>query len=362
MVKQPIFKTLCIERDVFECSYVQHIIKQMPNAKIELIDNIAEQIDKTFVAPYPQDSEGAQKVFIGKQRGVFIRPCPCSLQTKRCGYHYLSLGVGCNMECSYCFLQGFLNTSSPILYTNFEDMECELQEWENRMQEKGKILRLGTGEMTDSLLFEPMTGYARILIQIFKKYPHLHLELKTKTPFVDNLLDIASQNVFLAWSLNPQKIIEREERGAATLDERLTAAKKATNAGYSVAFHFDPIIPIDGWESLYQETVNKIFNIIPAEKIAWISLGIFRIFPALRDTIRHRHPQTHTLLGELLPSFDGKLRYFKPQRLYVYKSMKQWIESYYPVPLYLCMESEDIWKEVFPNQEWFSSSQIYYIE
>ena len=186
MVKQPIFRTLCIERDVFECSYVQQIIRQMPNAKIELIDNIAEQIDKTFVAPYPQDSEGAQKVFIGKQRGVFIRPCPCSLQTKRCGYHYLSLGVGCNMECSYCFLQGFLNTSSPILYTNFEDMECELQEWENKMQSKGKILRLGTGEMTDSLLFEPMTGYARILIQIFKKYPHLHLELKTKTPFVDN--------------------------------------------------------------------------------------------------------------------------------------------------------------------------------
>ena len=70
MVKEPTFQTLCIERDVLESSYVQKIIKQMPNAKIELIDNIAEQIDKTFVAPYPQDPEGAKRVFIGKQRGV----------------------------------------------------------------------------------------------------------------------------------------------------------------------------------------------------------------------------------------------------------------------------------------------------
>ncbi|MBP7021489.1 MAG: hypothetical protein KBC30_06710 [Planctomycetes bacterium] len=357
------FNTIYVEKDVLQYPWVQECLNLCKASVIE-IQSIAEEIDRSFVLPYPQDPIGAKSLFIGKQRGIFIRPCPCSLETKRCGYHYLSLGIGCPLECTYCFLQGFLNTSSPILYVNFPDMEKELKEWNQKMQNMGKILRLGTGEMTDSLIFDPISHFTRKLIDIFSPFDHLHLELKTKSMCIENILDKASPNVFIAWSLNPASIIEQEERKATTLQERLMAAKKSVQAGFSVAFHFDPIIPIDGWEDLYKETVEQLFTTIPASSIAWISLGIFRIFPGLRDTIRQRHPYSQVLLGEILPSFDGKLRYFKKIRVDVYKKMKQWIQNYSNVPLYLCMESEEMWKEIFPEHapNWFDIHQCYFIE
>ena len=59
---------------------------------------------------------------------------------------------------------------------------------------------------------------------------------------------------------NPQKVIESTEFYTASLDERLEAAAQCVDAGYRVAFHFDPIIYSKTWEKDYEELVNIIPN------------------------------------------------------------------------------------------------------
>ncbi|MDZ7346651.1 MAG: DNA photolyase, partial [candidate division KSB1 bacterium] len=84
------------------------------------------------------------------------------------------------------------------------------------------------------------------------------------------------------------------------------------------------------------------------QNIAWISLGALRYPAAFEDVIRKNHPQSRIYLGELLPGIDKKLRYFKPLRIELFAKMYRWIRGYTAdVPIYLCMESAEVWRRSF---------------
>ncbi len=343
------FHNIYIEKEVSQDIWVKDFLSTFPCAQKIEIESLSQILEKTSSLPYPVDEEGFHSLVLAKQRGPFIRPCPCSQESIRCGYYFLSVGLGCPIDCSYCFLQGFLNTPFPVLYTNFSDMKKELIEWENRLSKENRRIRIGTGEMTDSLIFEPLTGYAKRLIQIFSQLPHMMLELKTKSIFSDSLLGIPFDNIVLAWSLNPCEIAQLEEPNAPCPKDRILAAEKAVKSGYKVGFHFDPIVAYPNWKELYYEILCFLFQKIPCQSIAWISLGTFRIFPSLRDTIRERHPESKSLWAELVTGYDGKLRYFRKQRKEIYCFMRDSIQNLgnSSVPIYLCMESKELWQDVF---------------
>jgi spore photoproduct lyase len=147
--------------------------------------------------------------------------------------------------------------------------------------------------------------------------------------------------------LNPPAVIREEEPFAAGLEERLAAARRAREAGYSLAFHFDPIIRVPGWEKAYEETVFRLASLGGGEddRIAWISLGTMRYPGELKDRLGERP----YLFGEYVRSRDGKFRYLQPVRWKMYASMVTWIRAVTRAPLYLCMESPAVWKKVFGN-------------
>ncbi len=69
-----------------------------------------------------------------------------------------------------------------------------------------------------------------------------------------------------------------------------------------------------------------------------------------------RFPKTKIIYDEFIKGKDGKLRYFKPLRLELYKKIVGFIRERggKEIPLYFCMESEDIWREALgwiPNGE-----------
>ena len=51
------------------------------------------------------------------------------------------------------------------------------------------------------------------------------------------------------------------------------------------AFHFDPMIQYPGWQGGYKKLVDTIFERIPKDKIAWLSLGTLRMTPKLKKII-----------------------------------------------------------------------------
>jgi spore photoproduct lyase len=265
-----------------------------------------------------------------------------------CGYYNINLHTGCPFDCSYCILQAYLETTEPVFFTNFEDLEKELLD----ISAVQKHLRIGTGELSDSLALDHQTDYSRKILSIFEKFPHILFEFKTKSVHVENLLkyENALKNIIVSWSLNPREVIEREERLTPDLGSRLKALAKVQNHGYKIGIHFDPIIIFTGWKTAYEELVKEIAGVIDPAKIAWWSLGALRFPYSLREHI-FKHRDSRLFDGELIKGHDGKYRYFKPLRLELFHFIKEKIlEHISPdVPLYLCMEDREVWQDVFPE-------------
>ncbi len=292
-------------------------------------------------------------VFIVEEQWDFIRPCPCTKGHLGCNYWIFNIGFGCPYDCSYCFLQQYANFPGIILPANLDDFFLRFNDFYKRINSP---IRIGTGEFCDSLALDHITNYSKQLISFFQDKP-VFFELKTKSNNIENLLQIkASKNIIISWSLNPQRIIDQEEINTASLKERLEAAKKVRTHGFSLSFHFDPIIYSENWSAEYKTVIDTLYSeLSPGFK--WISLGTLRGTRKLKNTSEIRFPQSDIFYGELFLGKDKKLRYPEFIRHEIYKKMYAWIREYdKETPVYLCMEDPNAWQNI--DNQFNSSSEI----
>lgn len=339
-------KRIYIENAVKDTPLVHNVLSSRPNTEVVYIDN-PDEIDLTVPAGENEVTFSKKQLLLRQQKGSFFKKCPGMHGMMCCHYYVVNWANNCHLDCTYCFLQSYLNRPITTIYANLDDMLAELDAAFRANPDYQ--FRVGTGEFADSLAWDDMTGLSDILVPFFAKYPHVLLELKTKTANIDRLLKLDPKGrTLISWSMNPERIIKQEELKTATQEERLQAAKICVAAGYKLSFHFDPIIHYPEWEAEYKDTIDRLFAAVPSDQIAWISLGGFRYAPGLKPVVRQRFPKTKIFFDEFVPGEDDKMRYFKPIRVDIYQKMKQWIEAYDPtVFTYLCMESRDVWHKVY---------------
>jgi spore photoproduct lyase len=241
-------------------------------------------------------------------------------------------------------LQHYDNLYGIVICANLEDFFREFDRYQ--ASHKG-LRRIGTGEFTDSLALDHITGYSARLIEYFANQGVL-FELKTKSANISNLEGLThNQKTVVSWSLNPAQVIKSQELGTASLIDRLKAARQVRTWGYLVGFHFDPIIYLEGWQRQYEELIETMFEYVK-DGVAWISLGTLRFYPALKPIMENRFPQSDIVYGELILGKDGKMRYPDSLRVDMYrKVLKMLYQRYHQVTTYLCMEPKEIWKKVY---------------
>lgn len=329
----------------------QQVISKLPGTPVEYVEDKDLAISQVASLEDPI-REGKKRLLITTQKGTFFKKCPgCIEKMVHCNYYIINLGSNCHMDCTYCFLQHYINNPLMVFYANIEDMMTEVHALFSKYPKRP--YRIGTGELMDSLALDGLSGVSRSIIPFFTQWENSLLELKTKTNQVDNLLDLDPQGrVVVSWSLNPPSVVETQEFKTSSLEERLTAAWKCQEAGYKIGLHFDPLIYDRGWEKDYRELLDCIFAKINPRNIAWISLGSLRFTGELKAIMRKRFPQNRLFLEEFAPGLDGKWRYLKPIRVCMYLKMLEWIKGYDPkLSPYLCMESQDVWHRVFLDTE-----------
>lgn len=289
-----------------------------------------------------------KRLFLMRHRGDFLKKCPGSGGQVCCNYFVINFASNCPMDCSYCYLQEYLNDNPELkVFSNVGDL---LNETDALLSKHRRFFfRIGTGEITDSLALEPYIGFAREIIPFFAEQPNVVLELKTKSDCIEGLLALDPKDrVVVSWSMNPQRVIELDEHGTASLSERLRAAQCCQNVGYRLGFHFDPIVEYPNWEADYEEALEQTFSSVDWRRVAWLSMGVLRDTPGLKRVIRDRFPRSQLLTGEQVLCPDGKLRYFQPMRVNIYRTMLRWIRRAAPtLKVYLCMESKEVWEQVF---------------
>jgi len=287
---------------------------------------------------------GKDTVHLVSYQGEFLKPCPGTREYICCGYQILNVGTNCPLDCSYCILQAYFNRPNLRVYVNLEEQLDQV--FEAIDSEPDRIFRVGTGEFTDSLALDPVIRWSKMILSGFSKRKNTVLELKTKTANIRGLLESRYRDrIIVSWSLNSPFISRREEHRAASLTRRLECARECQLAGFTIGFHFDPLIVHRNWKDEYRKTVDLMDKYIEPEGIIWISLGSFRFMPALKPIIRQRHPETSVLDGEFILGLDGKMRYFKPLRMELYAFLRELLSQWHPdLGLYLCMESDEVWQ------------------
>ncbi len=340
-----------VEEAVSRSHIAENVRKRLPEVPFESIES-AESLLKRSKRWSPTIAQGKRVLVLSRHRGRFFKPCPAGTSKAGagnacCNYFVVNYASNCHMECSYCYLQDYLNLPYMVIHANHEDLLSELEEtFRERPLES---FRVGTGELADSLALDPLTGYSRPLVEFFASFSNAALEFKTKSDCIEELIGLEHRGrTVVSWSISPNAVARGEEHKTASPTQRLRAASRCAQAGYPIVFHFDPIVHYPEWEKDYRRLLEEIFDTIPPACIPWVSLGALRMTAGLKELIRERFPRSRLPLGELVPSRDGKLRYFKPIRLEMLSKMRRWIEAAAPrTRIYTCMESSAVFQRVF---------------
>lgn len=328
------FRRLYVERELEDSPYLAPALARLPGLAPRWVAG-KEDI--------PPDHLEAGTLLLARPRGRVVKRCPGSPGHLCCNYRTVDLYLGCTLGCAYCILRGYLNFAPVTVYLDPEPAIAGLR----RLAGRGRAVRVGTGELGDSLELDTVFRLSERLILAAASYPNLALELKTKTAQVDHLLEVEPKGrAVIGFSLNAESASRAYEPGAALLAERLSAARRAAAAGYRVAFHFDPLVllasSVEQTLAEYRQVVARLGGFAPGQ-VAWISLGCFRYPPGLE-----RHIASPELLAaELVPCRDGKHRYLQPVRSRLYRGLVEELARHVESPVYLCMESPAVWRNVF---------------
>lgn len=340
-------KHIYIDADCLELPMTRQILHQAASTPRTILDGpmnppLGGQL-------FPQNLTAGKRVLhLCRNRGKFLKPCPATREYCCCDYHVLNIGMNCPMDCTYCILQAYMNNPWMSYYVNTDDLLAELEV--QRLADPNFFMRLGTGEFTDSMVLDGLSGLSRILVEYTRDKPSMILELKTKSVMIRHLENLRHDNrTVMAWSLNSRTINQREELHTPAIGLRLNAAARCSKWGYPLAFHFDPIVLHPNWQDEYVETIDRLFAAVPADRIAWISLGALRFLPPLKAIAAQRFPGSTIFTEEFVPGLDGKYRYFRSQRVELYQVLLNRIKQYAAPEtcIYLCMESDEIWRAVF---------------
>ncbi|MDX9796085.1 MAG: hypothetical protein RBT24_04595 [Arcobacteraceae bacterium] len=279
--------------------------------------------------------------------------CPvASPNTRCCNLLTLDAVQSCGFDCSYCSIQSFYNQNKIGFDKNFKENLKSLE------LDPNEIYHIGTGQSSDSLMWGNKEGVLDALFEFAAAHPNVILEFKTKSNNINYFLENdVPKNIICTWSLNTPTICENEEHLTASLEERINAAKKVSEKGVLIGFHFHPIVQYENYLAEYETVYKQLINTFDAKKVVLVSFGTLTFIKPVIQKIRTRNFKSKILQmpfadanGKFSYSLETKKEMFK----HAYETFKPWHKEVY---FYLCMEDESLWKEVF-GYEYSSNNQM----
>ncbi len=338
------FESIYIETHLSSHPKVLEILQKYPHSiihKIAKIEDVFQRVKK----PYLQKRTNLN-LFLGEKKGQLVKPAPPAYGLSGEPHFYFVHAYNCIYECNYCYLQGYFHSPDIVLYLNHDQIAEEIKNVvaENRIKCPGTKIWFHAGEYSDSLALTSLTGELSYYFKLFKDLPDCFLELRTKSINIRDLLkEKPLLNIITSFSLSPEKNCKENDLKTPSLKKRLIAIEELHLNGFPIGIHFDPIIYDNDLVYSYEQLIDQLVLSIPAESIRYISLGVVRFTSEVYQQVKKNYPDSQLLAQEFVKSFDNKIRYSKPMRLWILSKIKQLLidRNMDPLKIYLCMEDED---------------------
>jgi len=326
-------------------SQAEAICRAYPEAEvIERPHTPHNRVDLGEADPVRALRRGKRTLVLGEHRSA-VRQSREEGNTCPNYWHFSPYGF-CPYGCHYCYLAGTPGVRfSPTVkvFVNLPEILAEIDRIAARLAEPTAFY---LGKLQDGLALDPLTGYSRTLVPFFANHRCARMTLLTKSASVANLLDLDhAGHTILSWSLNPAEVIRAFEAGTPPLAERIEAMKRCAEAGYPVRAVVMPIIPVRGWEGVYERFLQRLLANVPLDRI---TLGGICSYPTPRGLMERRLGRSNAIsraFDRHGPSPDGRLRYPEHLRIKLYRHMTEVIHRCAPdLDIGLCLEEERVFR------------------
>ena len=268
-------ETIYVEDEIQNHPKTKFILNKFKKSRIISINKYGEIFNKRNQNFRIQKANPC--LILAHKKDNFVLPAPEGFGIGSSKNFYFSHMYNCIYDCRYCFLQGMYSSANYVIFVNFEDFDISIEKIiENNLDSKVTFF---SGYDCDSLALENVTGFAKHILPIFRKYPQIEIEFRTKSIQKEPFLSMKPmRNVILAYSLMPELMSNSLDNKAPSISKRIQVISELASKGWKIGLRFDPLIHGENWKELYQELLENIYNNIFLDNLHSVSFGSLR-FP-----------------------------------------------------------------------------------
>lgn len=257
---------LYLEKQAKNYNQTQEILKKFKKAQVIEIDHYKNVFDKNTAGLKEEKS-----IIIAKLNSPAITEAPEWYGHTKQAY-FFKTSLGCIYDCSYCFLKGAFKTEHMVFFVNYDDIKKQIGE---------KITQLRNNWITEEIWFyssdysdiqgmDIISGFNREFIDFFEAFENVKMETRTKSGNISSLLQLwyVPKNTEVAFSLNPQELIDMYETWTSPLEKRIESLNTLREKGWNVGIRLLPLLPVKNYKKLYTSFFEKLKKEVDISGIA----------------------------------------------------------------------------------------------
>lgn len=258
--------------------------------------------------PQEQYLEGKNTLVVGVRKSKEFQTC------KPSAHYQLPITTSCPGKCEYCYLNTTLGKKPYLrIYVNLEEILAKTQKYIDKHLPKITIFE--GAATSDPLPTEPFTGALAKSIDFFAQQEKAYFRFVTKFTNVDSLLNINHNgHTRFRFSLNSHYVINRFEHNTPSLQARIEAAGKVSDAHYPLGFIIGPIIIYDNYQKEYLELFQELKSTLNPKALSSLTFELIthRFTKRAKTQILQVFPKTTLPLDETTRQFKyGQFGYGK---------------------------------------------------
>ena len=199
---------------------------------------------------------------------------------------FIKPSLNCFFQCKYCYLQWTFKNRFPVFFLNYEDIQKEMI---NKIEEQNKRwfkwqITFYASNYTDLLATEEISQFHKYFLPFCEDLPeNVLIETRTKSSNIQSLIQYSeeikrqwktpTQRMEFAFSLSPNKIIQKYELWTASLKQKIDAINKLVEKWFRIWLRFLPLLPVKDFNSIYWSFIDEIMPQLPIEKISSITIA-----------------------------------------------------------------------------------------
>jgi len=213
-----------------------------------------------------------------------------------------------------------------VFFVNYEDIKAEIDAkiTELKKQNISRDIWFYSSDYSDIQWMDMLSWFNHQFISFFEKYDGVKMEIRTKSWNIQSLLETgeAPKNTEVAFSLNPQELIERYESGTASLSMRITAINTLLSAWWKVWIRLLPLLPVKNYQDIYTPFFQLLSGQISMQNI-YSSFAAWLLFTKQDYKVMIKKYPSLDILYYLDLETDNFYRESKEVRDWFYKEIKK---------------------------------------